>query len=62
MPEPTEDEILQKAKELCRDDGKSWDRVEFEKSGSQGRSLAAVADDGNRAEYLNRAKEALRRE
>jgi hypothetical protein len=60
MVEPTEDQILQKAKELCRNDGKAWDRVDLEKSASQEVSLAGVADDSGRTEYLNQATAALK--
>jgi hypothetical protein len=54
MPEPSESAILQRAKSLCRQDGKSWD-VEDLSDGEGG----AVIDDSARTEYLNRARENL---
>ena len=57
MSEPSEDEILQKAKELCRDDDKVWDSASLQSGPAQ--KMAAVASDSDRAEYLNRAKTLL---
>jgi hypothetical protein len=61
MTEPTEDEILVKAKQLARDDGRHWlwspDNGDPEQDG-RGR----VVDESLRAEYLNRALELLRHE
>jgi hypothetical protein len=57
MTEPSEDEILQKAKELCRDDGKTWDSAELP-GDSEGRRNA-IASDSDHSEYLNRAKALL---
>jgi hypothetical protein len=59
MTEPTEDEILVKAKQLAKEDGKLW-ATEDNDDEPGGREL--VADDSLRAEYLNRALELLRHE
>jgi hypothetical protein len=58
MVEPLEDEIVQRAKAICRDDGKIWDVDELQ---SQGDSKKMV-DDASRTEYLNRAREQFVRE
>ena len=55
VAEPSEDEILQKAKELCRDDEKAWDR-----ENSLGQAGGTIVTDSDRTEYLNRAKSLLR--
>jgi hypothetical protein len=61
MTEPTEDEILVKAKRLARDDGRHWlwnpDNGDPEQD-----SRDRVVDESLRAEYLNRALELLRHE
>lgn len=62
MAEPTEDQILQKAKELCHNDGTAWDQRDFESSASGVVPLGGVAEISGRTEYLKRAKEALNRE
>jgi hypothetical protein len=59
MTEPTEDEILVKAKQLAHDDGKLWDTEDLE-GDPTGRDR--MTDDSLRAEYLNQARELLRRE
>jgi hypothetical protein len=59
MTEPTEDEVLVKAKQRARDDGRLSDTEDIENV------LAArdrFADDSLRAEYLNRVRELLRHE
>jgi hypothetical protein len=59
MTEPTEDEILVKAKQLAHDDGRRWDSEDIDhKQDTRGH----IADDSLRAEYLNLARELLRRE
>ena len=58
MTEPTEGEILVKAKKLARDDGRLWDADI--KGASHDRKR--FADDGLRAKYLNRARKLLRHE
>jgi hypothetical protein len=59
MSEPTEDEILQKAKELCRGDGRAWSRDDFQNGVSGVTVLTRVADAIERLLYLSRAKEML---
>ena len=57
MFKPTEDEVLRKARELCREDGKIWSVADI---GDPLRdSSGAVVDESSRAEYLNRARETL---
>jgi hypothetical protein len=59
MTEPTEDEVLVKAKQLAHDDGRLWDTEDLEAApAARGR----MADDSLRAEYLNQARELLIRE
>jgi hypothetical protein len=59
MTEPTEDEILVKAKQLAKEDGRLWDSEDMDdEAGARER----VADDSLRAEYLTRALELLRHE
>lgn len=58
MREPTEGEILQKAKQLAREDGKLWGHPDLESGELDPRE--PVADDSDQAEYLNRAREMLR--
>jgi hypothetical protein len=57
MTEPTEDQVLAKAKQLAHDDDRLWDTEDI-KDAPRERRL--VADDGLRAEYLNRARDQLR--
>jgi hypothetical protein len=61
MTEPTEDEILVKAKQLARDDGRLW-LLGFGDSGNEHDGRDRVVDESLRAEYLNRALELLRHE
>jgi hypothetical protein len=56
--EPSEDETLQKAKELCREDGKVWNSADFE--GGSPTEVAAIATDSDHTEYLNRARALLK--
>jgi hypothetical protein len=60
MTEPTEDEILQRAKEQM--DGKVWDDGERRRKEEVDGGAPVVADDSEQAEYLNRAKRQLLRE
>jgi hypothetical protein len=62
MTEPTEDEILQRAKELAEMDGKVWDDGERRRKEEVDGGAPVVADDSEQAEYLNRAKRQLLRE
>ena len=59
MIEPTEDEILVKAKELAHNDGRLWDNEDIEEAPWERNRLV---DDALRAEYLNQALELLRYE
>jgi hypothetical protein len=59
--EPTEDQILLKAKELCHNDGKAWDITDFEEA-SEAVTLAGVADESAQTQYLHQAASALKRE
>jgi hypothetical protein len=59
MTEPTEDEVLVKAKQLARDDGRLWDTEDIEDAPA---ARDRFADDSLRAEYLNQAREVLRHE
>jgi uncharacterized protein len=52
-------EPLEKAKELCRRDGKAWSLDDFESGVSGVTMLTVVADDHDRETYLNRAKALL---
>jgi hypothetical protein len=53
MTEPTEDEVLVKAKQLAGDDGRLWDTEDIEDAPA---ARDRFADDSLRAEYLNRAR------
>jgi hypothetical protein len=57
MTEPTEDEILVKAKQLAHDDGRLWDTEDVKGAPSERNRFV---DDTLRAEYLNQAWELLR--
>jgi hypothetical protein len=59
MTEPTEDEVLVKAKRLAHDDGRLWDTEDLEDAPA---ARDRMADDSLRAEYLNQARELLRHE
>jgi hypothetical protein len=61
MTEPTEDDILQRAKELARMDGNAWDDEEGRGEQAEG-EVAVITDESERIEYLNRAKRQLLRE
>jgi len=56
VAELTEDQILQKAKELCHNDGKAWDRDDFADMASRKTALSEIADDSDRTESLNIAR------
>jgi hypothetical protein len=59
MTEPTEDEVLVKAKQLAHDDGRLWDTEDVKAAPSERNRFV---DDTLRAEYLNQALELLRHE
>jgi hypothetical protein len=58
MVELLEDEIAQRAKAICHDDGKIWDVTELQSQ----RDAKKIVDDASRTEYLNRARDQLSRE
>jgi hypothetical protein len=55
MSELTEDEIFQKAKDLCRKDGKAWSLDDLQNRVPGVTMLTVVADDNDRKYYLTRA-------
>jgi hypothetical protein len=57
MPEPIEDEILTKAKQLAHKDGRLWDETDIAEAPWE---RSRFVDDTLRAEYLSRAQELLR--
>jgi hypothetical protein len=57
--EPSEVQILRKAKELCRLDCKTWSIHDLEAGVAGVTMFTVVADDSARTEYLNRAKALL---
>jgi hypothetical protein len=59
MFELSEDQILQKAKELCRHDRKAWSLGDFENRVPGVTMLTVVVNDNDRTEYLNAAKTLL---
>ena len=60
MTEPTEDEVLLKAKQLARDDGRL--RLWGSEFDQLRKARGNTADDVLRAEYLLRARELLKHE
>jgi hypothetical protein len=60
MSPPSEDQILEKAKEQCRCEGKAWNLDDFENGVSGVTMLKVVADDNDRTYYLTRAKAFLK--
>lgn len=61
MIEPTEDDVLQRAKELAKKDGNLWNDEEGRRRQADG-DVPVIRDDAERTEYLNRAKRELLRE
>jgi hypothetical protein len=59
MTDPTEADVLVKAKQLAHDDGRLWDTEDLEDAPA---SRDRIADDSLRTEYLNQARELLRQE
>jgi hypothetical protein len=59
MTEPTEDEILVKAKKLAHDDCRLWDTKDVEEAPWERNRFVG---DALRAKYLNRARKLLRHE
>jgi hypothetical protein len=62
MSEPSEDQIIQKAKELCRREGKAWSLDDFQNGVPGITMVSVVAKDSDRTHYLNRAKALLQRD
>jgi hypothetical protein len=60
MSPPSEDQILEKAKEQCRCEGKAWNLDDFKNGVSGVTMLRVVADDNDRTKYLNRSKAFLK--
>ena len=60
MAELSQDQILEKAKELCRREGKAWSFDDFADGVRGVTMLTVVADKNKRDEYLNRAKVMLK--
>ena len=58
MTEPTADQVLLKAKQLARDEGRL--RLWGSEYDQLRKARSRIADDTLRAEYLNRARELLR--
>jgi hypothetical protein len=54
MSEPTESEILQRAKELCAKDGYAWNEAD-EPLDTEDGDIAKIIDESTRVEYLNKA-------
>jgi hypothetical protein len=60
MSAPSEEQTLERAKELCRCEGKAWNLDDFKNGVSGVTMLAVVADDNDRTKYLNRANAILK--
>ena len=60
MSGPTVDEIMEKAKQLCRLDGMLWSNLDFlNPVARQIRGTARLADEAARRRYLKRAQTSL---
>jgi hypothetical protein len=60
MSEPTVDEIMEKAKQLCRLDGMLWSKSDFQNPMAQQiRTSARLAGEAVRRRYLKRAQTLL---
>jgi len=62
MPELSKDEILEKAKGLCRRDGKAWNLDDLHNRVPGVSMVSLIADDSDRTHYLNRARASLESE
>jgi hypothetical protein len=58
MAQPQEDEIVQRAKAICSDEGKIWNVNQRPCHGD----AIKIVDDATRTEYLSRARDQLIRE
>ena len=61
VSEPTVDEILEKAKQLCRLDGMLWSNLDFLNPMAQQSGKARLAGVADRKRYLKRAQTLLER-
>jgi hypothetical protein len=59
MSAPSEDQILKKAKELCRCECKAWNLDNFENGVLGVTMLTVVADDNDRTYYLSESGEGV---
>jgi hypothetical protein len=59
MSEPTLEEIIEKAKQLCRLDGMLWSKLDFRYPTAQQGRIAQMADLATRRRYLKRAQALL---
>jgi hypothetical protein len=61
MSEPTVDEIMEKAKQLCRLDGMLWSKLDFQNPMAQQiRTTARLAGEAVRRRYLKRGADVAR--
>jgi hypothetical protein len=59
MSEPTVDEIMEKAKQLCRLDGMLWSKLDFQNPMAQQIRTTRLAGEAVRRRYLKRARTLL---
>ena len=59
MSEPTVDEIMEKAKQLCRLDGMLWSKLDFQNPMAQQIRTTRLASEAVRRRYLKRAQTLL---
>jgi|SRR5580700_5418738 hypothetical protein len=59
MSEPTVDEIMEKAKQLCRLDGMLWSKLDFQNPMAQQIRATRLAGEAVRRRYLKRAQTLL---
>jgi len=59
MSKPTLEEIIEKAKQLCRLDGMLWSNLDFRNPMAQRGRRTRIADVAARRRYLKRAQTVL---
>jgi hypothetical protein len=59
MPGPTVDDIIEKAKQLCRSDGMLWSSRDFQNPMATQNRAARVAGVADQRRYLKRAQTLL---
>ena len=59
MSEPNVDDIIEKAKQLCRLDGMLWSSMDFQNPMARQSRTAQMAGDADRRRYLKRAQTLL---